>query len=109
MPTVCSWTSKGLGVVGWDCGSGGRFLLGVAFRSGLLCVALSKKAAAAACKLFAERVVGKQYLALVEGRMLQGCEVNEEIAHHPTDSFKMCLGTPQHPGNTAVEIGGCTA
>jgi len=37
--------------------------------SGVLCVARSKQAAAAACKLFAERKVTKEYLALLDGHV----------------------------------------
>ena len=69
--------------------------------SGLLCVALSKKAAAAAGRLFEKRLVSKLYLALVDGHVAwEHASCDEAIGEDASDArgFRMAVGT--HPGCT---------
>mmetsp|Transcript_11558 Transcript_11558/g.35334 ORF Transcript_11558/g.35334 Transcript_11558/m.35334 type:complete len:275 (-) Transcript_11558:136-960(-) len=70
--------------------------------SGILVLALSRKAAAFACKQFEQRTVKKTYLALVYGTMPAGTyHYDGDIAEDTKDSFKMTVGTADNPGRRA--------
>ena len=70
--------------------------------SGVMCYALSKRAASAAGWLFEQRKTKKVYLALVEGHMESAtAECALPIADDPGHDFKMMVGTAEVPGRTA--------
>lgn len=50
--------------------------------SGALCVALTRPAAASACKAFAERTARKEYLALVRGDFNLTCGTKVRLNYH---------------------------
>ncbi|KAJ8598891.1 hypothetical protein CTAYLR_010274 [Chrysophaeum taylorii] len=61
--------------------------------SGVMLYALSKKAAAAAAKLFEARRVHKSYVALVAGHVVPAdLECSEPICQDPSNEFKMMCG-----------------
>ncbi len=70
--------------------------------SGVMCYALSRRAASAAGWLFEQRKTKKVYLALLEGHMASSrAECSLPIANDPTHEFKMMVGTADVPGRAA--------
>ena len=73
--------------------------------SGVMCYALSRRAASAAGWLFEQRKTDKVYLALLEGHMASSrAECSLPIADDPTHDFRMMVGTPDVPGRAAHTI-----
>lgn len=70
--------------------------------SGVMCYALSRRAASAAGWLFEQRKTKKVYLALVEGHMVSSrTECSLPIADDPSHEFKMMVGAADNPGRAA--------
>jgi 23S rRNA-/tRNA-specific pseudouridylate synthase len=70
--------------------------------SGVMCYALSRRAASAAGWLFEQRKTKKVYLALLEGHMASSrAECSLPIADDPRHEFKMMVGTADVPGRAA--------
>eukprot|EP00871_Galdieria_phlegrea_P000890 jgi/Galph1/1801/GphlegSOOS_G469.1 len=70
--------------------------------SGALIAGLDRKTAGYLSKLFRERRIGKQYLALVHGwTPCKRFVVQKDIALHPVDGFMMTIGTYTNPGWSA--------
>ena len=73
--------------------------------SGVMCYALSRRAASAAGWLFEHRHTRKVYLAILRGHLEAArmeCEL--PIADDPSHSFKMMVGTDEVPGRPAQTV-----
>jgi 23S rRNA-/tRNA-specific pseudouridylate synthase len=73
--------------------------------SGVMCYALSRRAASAAGWLFEHRHTRKVYLAVLRGHLEAArmeCEL--PIADDPSHSFKMMVGTDEVPGRPAQTV-----
>ncbi|KAI7893246.1 pseudouridine synthase [Mucor mucedo] len=73
--------------------------------SGLFVLALNKKAAAAASKLFRDRTVKKTYLALVNGHLAQDeYFVDQPIDDDPDHEFRMTILSSGKPAQTKIQV-----
>ncbi|KAL0089798.1 pseudouridine synthase [Phycomyces blakesleeanus] len=73
--------------------------------SGIYVLALNKKAAGAASKLFRERNVHKTYLAIVQGHFAQdSCTVDQPIGDDPNHDFRMSILPDGKPAKTHVRV-----
>ncbi|GAA5795590.1 hypothetical protein HPULCUR_000951 [Helicostylum pulchrum] len=73
--------------------------------SGIYVLALNKKAAAAASKLFRERTVKKTYLALVNGHLKDDeYFVDQSIDDDPDHEFRMAVISSGKPAQTIVKV-----
>ncbi|CEP09287.1 hypothetical protein [Parasitella parasitica] len=73
--------------------------------SGVFVLALNKKAAAAASKLFRERAVKKTYLALVNGHAKEDAYfVDQPIGDDPNHDFKMAIVASGKTAQTKIQV-----
>ncbi|KAI8988393.1 pseudouridine synthase [Mycotypha africana] len=73
--------------------------------SGVFVLALNKKAAAEASKLFRERLVKKTYIALVNGHLSDNSYfVDKPIAEDPNHAFRMRIDEEGKPAQTNIEV-----
>ncbi|KAI8642974.1 pseudouridine synthase [Parasitella parasitica] len=73
--------------------------------SGVFVLALNKKAAAAASKLFRERAVKKTYLALVNGHVKKDVYfVDQPIGNDPNHSFRMAVIASGKTAQTKIRV-----
>ncbi|CAO3617697.1 unnamed protein product [Mucor hiemalis] len=73
--------------------------------SGCFVLALNKKAAAAASKMFSERSVKKTYLALVNGHVLNDeYYVDQPIDDDPDHEFRMAIKSSGKPAQTKITV-----
>ncbi|KAI7871423.1 pseudouridine synthase [Spinellus fusiger] len=73
--------------------------------SGIYVLALTKKAAAAASKLFQERAVKKTYLALVQGHLpLDKYHVDKPIGEDPGHDFRMAIVPGGQSAQTEIKV-----
>ncbi len=59
--------------------------------SGLICIALTEKARLALIQMFADRLIFKEYLALVHGVPKQCGQIQTNFGRHPTVRIKMAV------------------
>ena len=89
-------------------GVGGQVRPGIVHRldretSGVIVVAKNDAAHEALAKQFHDRLVQKEYVAIVSGRLDRDADrVNEPIGHHPTHREKMAI-RPDHPDSRPAE------
>ncbi|KAI9483960.1 MAG: pseudouridine synthase [Benjaminiella poitrasii] len=73
--------------------------------SGVFVLALNKKAAALASRLFSERKVKKTYLALLQGHLSNDRYfVDQPIDDDPNHDFRMCVSSTGRPAQTTIEV-----
>ncbi|KAI9023699.1 pseudouridine synthase [Phycomyces nitens] len=73
--------------------------------SGIYVLALNKKAAGEASKLFRERTVKKTYLAIVQGHLaLDSYTVDQPIGDDPSHDFRMKIVSDGKPAQTHVKV-----
>lgn len=89
-------------------GVGGQVRPGIVHRldretSGVIVVAKNDAAHEALARQFHDRLVQKEYVAIVSGRLDRDADrVNEPIGHHPTHREKMAV-RPDHPDSRPAE------
>ncbi|KAI7904360.1 pseudouridine synthase [Cokeromyces recurvatus] len=73
--------------------------------SGIFVLALNKKAAAVASKLFSERKVKKTYLAILNGHLRNDSYfIEQPIAEDPNHDFRMKISSTGKPAQTLIQV-----